>query len=246
MVLGAYGIAPWNNFAKPYLAATQVRKDFTLSQLPPRAVLYVTGQGLVEPRLNGAKVGNDCFVPGWTDYATRLYYFSYDVTSLLQPGSNTLGPILQCDNEAGESYDARLETPGWDSPGFSNASWKPVTTGAQISPAIQAYPAEAVQTNQAILPVAITQPQPGLYVINFGQNIAGWARLQVTNQPAGRRIVMRFGEWLNPDGTVFRDNLRLALAAESKLGSPGSPITAFSTWRCKAWPLLRRPARSPR
>ena len=37
MVLGAYGIGPWNSFAKTYLAATQVRKDFTLSQLPGRA-----------------------------------------------------------------------------------------------------------------------------------------------------------------------------------------------------------------
>jgi alpha-L-rhamnosidase len=153
-------------------------------------------------------------VPGWTDYSQRLYYVTYDVTSLLQEGSNTLGailgdgwyrgncaydgqdyygtttrllaqlyllytnatqviasdsswqaafgPILQCDNEAGESYDARLEIPGWDSPGFSNASWTPVTTGAQISPTIQAYPAETVQTNQALAPVAITQPQPGL------------------------------------------------------------------------------------
>ena len=70
MVLGTYGIAPWNSFAKTYLAATQVRKDFTLSQLPSRAVLYVTGQGLVEPHLNGAKVGNDYFIPGWTDYAS--------------------------------------------------------------------------------------------------------------------------------------------------------------------------------
>ena len=273
MVLGAYGIAPWNDFAKTYLAATHVRKDFSLSQLPPRAVLYVTGQGLVEPHLNGTKVGNDYFVPGWTDYADRLYYSAYDVTPLLQKGSNTLGailgdgwyrgncafdgqnyygtttrllaqlylfytngtqiigtdsswqagfgPILQCDNEAGETYDARREVPGWDSPGFTNSSWVPVTTGAQISPVIQAYPAETMQTNQFITPAAITQPQPGLYVVNFGQNISGWVRLQVTNQPAGRRIVMRFGEWLNPDGTVFRDNLRTANAMDTYICKGG-------------------------
>jgi alpha-L-rhamnosidase len=94
MVLGAYGISPWNDFAKTYLAATHVRKDFTLSSLPPRALLFVTGQGLVEPHLNGAKVGHDYFVPGWTDYSQRLYYVTYDVTSLLQEGSNTLGAIL--------------------------------------------------------------------------------------------------------------------------------------------------------
>jgi alpha-L-rhamnosidase len=278
MVLGPYGIGPWNSFAKTYLAATQVRKDFTLSQLPGRAVLYVTGQGLVEPHVNGAKVGGDCFLPGWTDYHLRLYYRAYDVTSRLQQGSNTLGailgdgwyrgncafdgqnyygtktrllaqlylfypdgptqviasdaswqggfgPIREGDNQAGETYDARLELPGWDSPGFSNAAWTNVTTGAEISPIIQAHPAEPVRTNQVFAPVGITQPQPGLYVVNFGQNIAGWARLQVSNQPAGRRIVMRFGERLNPDGTVFRDNLTTALAMDTYICKGGGAET---------------------
>jgi alpha-L-rhamnosidase len=277
MVLGAYGIDPWGYFGKTYLAATHVRKDFTLSQLPQRAVLYVTGQGLIEPHLNGVKVGSDYFIPGWTDYALRMYYRAYDVTSLLQQGSNTLGailgdgwfrgncafdgqdyygtttrllaqlhlfysnsnqvissdsswqagfgPILQCDNEAGESYDARQEITGWDSPGYKNASWTLVTTGAQVSPIIQADPAEPIQTNQAFAPVSITQPQPGLYVFNFGQNIAGWAFLQVTNQPAGRRIIMRFGERLNPDGTVFQDNLRTALVTDTYICKGGGVET---------------------
>jgi alpha-L-rhamnosidase len=279
-VLGSYGISPWGSTAsKTYLAATMVRKDFTVAQLPARAVLYVTGQGLVEPHLNGAKVGNDYFVPGWTDYHLRLYYRAYDVTALLQPGSNTVGailgdgwyrgncafdgqnfygtktrllaelhlsytngptqiitsdaswqagfgPIRQCDNQAGEAYDARLELPGWDSPGFSNGSWTAVTTGAEISPTIQAHPAEPVQTNQTFVPVSITQPQAGLYVMNFGQNISGWARLTVSNQPPGRTLIMRFGEWLNPDGTVFRDNLRSAAATDTYICKGG----ASETW----------------
>ena len=63
-----------------------LRKDFNLSQLPTRAILYVTSLGLVEPHLNGAKVGADYFVPGWTDYNKRVYYRAYDVTSLLAAG----------------------------------------------------------------------------------------------------------------------------------------------------------------
>jgi alpha-L-rhamnosidase len=278
LVLGTYGIGPWNDVTKHYLAATMVRRDFSLSQLPVRAVLYVTGQGLIEPHLNGVKVGSDYFVPGWTDYRQRLYYQAYDVTALLQTGANTLGamlgdgwyrgncafdgqyfygtktrlvallhliytdgtsqtvasdsawqagfgPIREGDIQAGETYDARLEVRGWDSPGFSNSSWSKVTTSAEISPTIQASPVETVQTNQQLAPVAITQPQPGLYVLNFGQNISGWVRLQVTNQPAGRRIVMRFGEWLNPDGTVFRDNLRSARATDTYICKGGGVET---------------------
>jgi alpha-L-rhamnosidase len=266
------------NDGKTYFAATHVRKDFNLSQLPVRAILYVTSLGLVEPHLNGAKVGADYFVPGWTDYNQRVYYRAYNVTSLLQQGSNTLGailgdgwfrgnvsilgqdfygattrlcaelhmfyasgtnqviasdnswtagfgPIRQSDIQSGEVYDSRLEMPGWDSPGFSNASWTSVTNGATVAPVISAAPAEPVCTNQQIVPIAITQPQTGLYVVNFGQNFAGWARLTISNQPAGTAIVMRFGEWLNPDGTVYRANLRSAAATDTYICKGGGVET---------------------
>jgi hypothetical protein len=58
-------------------------------------------------------------------------------------------------------------------------------------------------------------------VVNFGQNFAGWARLTISNQPAGSAIVMRFGEWLNPDGTVYRDNLRSAAATDTYISKGG-------------------------
>ena len=262
------------NDGKTYLAATMLRKDFNLSQLPSRAVLYVTSLGIVEPHLNGAKVGSDYFVPGWTDYTKRVYSRAYDVTALVQSGSNTLGaiigdgwfrgnvsilgqnyygtktrlgaelhmayaagtnqvivsdsswkagfgPIQQSDMQSGEQYDARLELPGWDSPGYSNASWSLVTTGAQVAPLISAAPAEPVQTNQQIIPVAITQPQAGHYVVNFGQNFAGWVRLKLTNQPVGSTLVMRFAEWLNPDGTVNRASLRSAAATDTYICKGG-------------------------
>jgi alpha-L-rhamnosidase len=269
LVMGTDGISPWGNVAdssKTYYAATMLRKDFNLSQLPSRAVLYVTGQGVIEPHLNGQKVGNDYFIPGNTDYAIRLYYKSYDVTSLLQPGSNTLGailgdgwyrgnihssagdlqnnygthlrllaelhmfypngtnevivsdpswmagfgPILKSDEYSGEVYDARRQPTGWDSAGFTNSSWSSVTTGGEHTPVLQAYPEETVQTNQMLPPISITQPQPGLYVLNFGQNITGWACLQISNQPAGNQITMNFGECLNTDGTVYQGNLQIA------------------------------------
>ncbi len=260
--------------SKTYLAATHLRKDFNLSQLPSRAILYVTSLGLVEPHLNGARVGSDYFIPGWTDYTKRVYYRAYDVTSLLQPGANTLGailgdgwfrgnisilgqnyygtktrlgaelhlfyaggtnqvivsdgswtagfgPIQQSDMQAGEQYDARLEVAGWDRPGFSNALWTAASIGAAVAPVICAAPAEPVCTHQQIVPTAITQPQSGLYVVNFGQNFAGWTRLSISNQPAGSKIVMRFGEWLSPNGTVFRDNLRSAAATDTYICKGG-------------------------
>jgi alpha-L-rhamnosidase len=58
-------------------------------------------------------------------------------------------------------------------------------------------------------------------VVNFGQNFAGWARLTLSNQPAGSTIVMHFGEWLKPDGTLFRDNLRSAAATDTYICKGG-------------------------
>ncbi len=73
----------------PYL-----RKTFELDENPVQATLYVTALGLVEPSINGDKVGNRMFVPGWTDYNKRIYYHTFDVTHLLFKGENALGAIL--------------------------------------------------------------------------------------------------------------------------------------------------------
>ncbi len=70
------------------------RKDFLLPEAVSRATLYASARGLVELRANGARVGNDVFAPEWTDYDTRIQYRTYDVTSLMQPGRNTLGATL--------------------------------------------------------------------------------------------------------------------------------------------------------
>ena len=53
-------------------------------------------------------------------------------------------------------------------------------------------------------PVKITEPKPGVYVFDLGQNFAGFARLKVRG-PAGTKVVLRFAEMLNPDGTIYTD-----------------------------------------
>ncbi len=58
------------------------------------ARLYVTALGLYEARLNGQRVGDARLAPGWTDYAQRIPYQTYDVTALLRDGENVLGALL--------------------------------------------------------------------------------------------------------------------------------------------------------
>lgn len=123
------------------------------------------------------------------------------------------GPILEADFLMGETYDARLELPGWDVPGFDNGAWLPVQTAAPQL-AVQAHPGPPVRVYREIEPVAITEPETGAYVLDMGTNFAGVVRLRVQGA-AGQKIVLRFAERLNPDGTIYTTNLRGARATDT-------------------------------
>ncbi|MGB7590176.1 MAG: alpha-L-rhamnosidase N-terminal domain-containing protein, partial [Terriglobia bacterium] len=96
-VLGEYGMAPWGEVGwaeRRVLPARLLRKDFNVEGQVKRATLYISGLGLSEPYLNGAKVGDDVLVPALTDYDKRVFYLTYDVTKRLKPGPNAAGVIL--------------------------------------------------------------------------------------------------------------------------------------------------------
>ena len=70
------------------------RKETYLKAGIKKARLYVTSLGLYEFNINGKKIGNDYFTPGWTDYNKRVYYQTYDITSNLKSGKNAFGAIV--------------------------------------------------------------------------------------------------------------------------------------------------------
>ncbi len=65
------------------------RKEFKTSKKLKKARLYITSHGLYEAKINGKRVGEEHFTPGWTSYHKRLQYQVYDVLSLLKEGDNT-------------------------------------------------------------------------------------------------------------------------------------------------------------
>ena len=71
-----------------------LRRPFRLEDRVQSARLYVTSLGLYELYLNGQRVGDQFFTPGWTSYRRRLQYQTYDVTALLRPGANVVGAML--------------------------------------------------------------------------------------------------------------------------------------------------------
>ena len=70
------------------------RKVFTTNSGIKAATLFITAHGIYEARLNGKRVGNDHFSPGWTSYKKRLQYHGYDVTKLVNDGKNAIGFTL--------------------------------------------------------------------------------------------------------------------------------------------------------
>ena len=76
--------------------APLLRKEFVVNPKKKidRARLYASAMGLYEMHLNGNRVGDQYFTPGWTAYDFRFQYQTYDITSLLKPGPNCLGALL--------------------------------------------------------------------------------------------------------------------------------------------------------
>jgi alpha-L-rhamnosidase len=122
---------------------------------------------------------------------------------------SSTGPIEFSDLLAGESYDARLEMPGWDGPGFDDSGWFGVETEEIGDALIVAQPDEGVRATEEVAAKEVTEPQGGVNVFDMGQNMVGWVRLKVEGE-AGTTVKMRFAEALNPDGTIYTENLRSA------------------------------------
>ncbi|MBI5387212.1 MAG: family 78 glycoside hydrolase catalytic domain [Verrucomicrobia bacterium] len=74
--------------------ARHYRKDFSASKTVTRATIFSSALGIYELHLNGQRVGDAFFEPGWSDYLKRAYYRTHDVTALVKPGANCLGAIV--------------------------------------------------------------------------------------------------------------------------------------------------------
>jgi alpha-L-rhamnosidase len=119
------------------------------------------------------------------------------------------GPIVEDSVYDGEIYDARKETEGWDEPGFDDSSWHAAAVSSGTSGALSAESMPPIRVVGEIAPVSVSNPRPGFYVFDMGQNMSGWVRLRVRG-PAGTRIQLRFAEVLHGDGMINTGSIRAA------------------------------------
>ncbi|MFN3650627.1 MAG: family 78 glycoside hydrolase catalytic domain [Armatimonadota bacterium] len=126
------------------------------------------------------------------------------------------GPVVRNSVYLGEHYDARREQRGWDRPGFDDSAWGPVALASGELGPLQAQPLEPIRLARTVETVALSEPQPGVYIFDLGQNLAGWATLRVKG-PAGTQVRMRYGELLHKDGTL---NPMTSVTGQLKQGRP--------------------------
>jgi alpha-L-rhamnosidase len=119
------------------------------------------------------------------------------------------GPILFSSIYDGELYDARLEMNDWSRATFDDSAWTSVKVINHRKDFLVAPAGPPVKRIEELKPVKIFTTPAGLTVVDMGQNMAGWIRLEVQG-PAGTRIKLRHGEVLDMAGNFYTENLTTA------------------------------------
>ncbi|ODN77292.1 alpha-L-rhamnosidase [Cryptococcus wingfieldii CBS 7118] len=228
-------------------------KTFSLPSLDPSspARLYATALGLYSCTINGTPVGDHVLAPGWTEYNDHLRHQTYDITSLLHPGENTIeayigegwyagrlgrpgkrnnwgerlgwmgqievggqvvlrsekegwkcldGPVKRGEIYNGETFDSSYD---YSHPVSSPIEILPFPTASLLSP-----DAPPVRRVQEINPIEIITTPSGKHVLDFGQNLVGWLRIERDFEGEGQ-VVLKHAEVLE-DGELGMRPLRTA------------------------------------
>lgn len=117
------------------------------------------------------------------------------------------GPIRSNNEYDGEEYDARKELTGWNKVGYQDAKWfkpelTPIPTGKLV-----AQMSEPIKVMQTLKPKKINELKSGTWIMDMGQNMTGWIKFKVKGK-RGDKVILRFAETLQKDGSLYVANLR--------------------------------------
>ena len=135
------------------------------------------------------------------------------------------GPVLKQSIYHGETYDARRELNAWCDPESKSGGWKRVAK--QEAPDIELTPKKCapVRATESLSPIKVQRRKGGAYIVDFGQNLVGVTRIRHRAAKAGQKIVCKFAEMLQPDGSLYLDNLRGAEATDVYICKGGAEET---------------------
>ncbi|WP_435173428.1 family 78 glycoside hydrolase catalytic domain [Actinacidiphila sp. bgisy145] len=157
------------------------------------------------------------------------------------------GPLLRSELYDGETYDARLERPGWSLPGHDLAGWQrvqdlPLPTAELVAPT-----GPPVRRTEIVRPVEVLRTPAGRTVLDFGCNLVGRLRVRVSG-PAGHTVTLRHAEVLENGEPAYRP-LRQAAATDrytlrggSETYEPRFTFHGFRYAEIEGWPGPLDPA----
>lgn len=145
----------------------------------------------------------------------RIEYKDGSVDSVVtdEQWKAAVSPTLSAEIYNGETYDARKLTANWDTAAFDDKLWKATEVVHPHEPEIVWQYFQPIRVEKILDAKEVKSPAAGVYVFDFGQNLSGLARIRAEGPP-GTDVKLRFAEVLNPDGTLYVDNLRTAKATD--------------------------------
>lgn len=120
------------------------------------------------------------------------------------------GPIIANNEFDGEEYDARLEINDWNLADFNDSEWKSADIMEAPGGVITAQPNPNIQVQEELTPITVTKLKDGKQILDMGQNMVGWLKVNSLNGKKDQPITFRFAETLKDDGSLYLDNLRSA------------------------------------
>ncbi len=111
------------------------------------------------------------------------------------------GPVIFDNVFAGETYDARYELHGWNMPGYDDSAWENAKGVEGPGGTMSAQSLPPIRVKDRLRPVNMFESGDS-WIIDFGQNISGWVRIRVNEEP-GTVIRIRTAEALTRDGSAI-------------------------------------------
>ncbi len=176
----------WTNYRKRCLYASyDVTEYLRTSDRATNALGVMLGNGMYNVPGGRYVKFTGSFGPPQFIFQLHVDFADGTTTNLVSDSSwkTAPGPITFSCMYGGEDYDARREQAGWDQVGFDDSAWQPVSRREGPGGRLVSQSAPPLQVLQSFRPIAVSEPKPGVFVYDLGQNFSGWPLLEVRGAP---------------------------------------------------------------
>ena len=153
--------------------------------------------------MHGMKYGNVCLLArldiDFADGTTKTVVTNTD------DWMYKYSPVILNNIYAGETYDARLETPDLDDFDGDEEEWGAVIEDTTPKGELKYCEMPAVRVIRKLPAVSVKTVSgicDGAWIVDFGENVSGVVEIHIPPSPRGAQYTIRTAETLNRDGTL--------------------------------------------